>query len=78
MRAEKAINLPPTKIFATIAGSKGASAKGQGLTAARVDAFNTFDAPGLVNPKLYSAKAGPKGLDLNLPAKSVGVVQLEP
>lgn len=68
----------PAKISANVAGSKSGSAKGQVLTAARVDAVNTFDAPGVVVPKPYSAKAGAKGLDLDIPAKSVVVVQLQP
>ena len=47
------------------------------MTAPRVDSVNTFDAPNAVVPKPYSAKAGAKGLDLEIPAKSVVVVQLE-
>jgi len=43
-----------------------------------VDALNTFEAPAVVVPKPYSAKAGAKGLDLDIPAKSVVIVQLEP
>ncbi|MDR7114689.1 alpha-L-arabinofuranosidase C-terminal domain-containing protein [Caulobacter sp. BE254] len=72
-------NLDPARA-ATIdlAGFKAASASGQLLTASRVDAINTFDAPNTVAPKPYSAKASAKGLMLEVPAKSILVVQLAP
>jgi len=74
-------NLDPAKpatIVANLAGARIASAKGQVLTAGRIDAVNTFDAPGAVAPKPYEAKASAKGLTLDIPAKSILVVQLEP
>jgi alpha-N-arabinofuranosidase len=74
-------NLDPTKsatIAVNLVGAKTASAKGQVLTAPRVDAVNTFDAPNAVTPKPYAAKASAKGLTLDVPAKSILVVQLEP
>ncbi|MBW8891415.1 MAG: alpha-N-arabinofuranosidase [Burkholderiales bacterium] len=72
-------NLDPAK-GATIdlTGLKAASASGQLLTAPRVDAINTFDAPNTVAPKPYTAKASAKGLRLEIPAKSILVVQLAP
>lgn len=74
-------NLDPAKpvtIQAALAGAKASGAKGQVLTAPRVDAVNTFEAPEAVSPKAYAAKAGASGLDLKIPAKSILVVQLEP
>jgi alpha-N-arabinofuranosidase len=74
-------NLDPTRpasIIAEVAGAKAASARGQILTAPRVDALNSFAAPNAVTPKPYAAKAGGKGLSLDIPAKSIVVVQLEP
>jgi len=74
-------NLDPAKpvtIQAALAGAKASSAKGQVLTAPRVDSVNTFEAPEAVSPKAYAAKAGAGGLDLKIPAKSILVVQLEP
>lgn len=74
-------NLDPAKpvtIQAALAGAKAGSAKGQVLTAPRVDSVNTFEAPEAVSPKPYAAKAGAGGLDLKIPAKSILVVQLEP
>jgi alpha-N-arabinofuranosidase len=60
-------NLDPTK-SATIAvnlvwRSRRPAPSGQVLTAPRVDAVNTFDAPNAVTPKPYTAKASAKGLD---------------
>lgn len=52
------------------------SARGEVLTAPRVDSVNSFDAPRTVEPKPYSARATNGRLELRLPAKSVTVVQL--
>jgi alpha-N-arabinofuranosidase len=68
----------PASILASVAGTKAASAHGQVLTAPRVDAVNTFEAPGAVTPKPFTAKAGRDGLKLDIPAKSIVVVQLDP
>jgi len=68
----------PASILANLSGAKAANARGQILTAARVDAINTFEAPGAVAPKPFAAKAGRDGLRLDIPAKSIVVVQLEP
>lgn len=51
-------------------------AKGQVLTADKMDALNTFDKPNNVKPAKYSAKAKDGKLTLALPAKSVVVVEL--
>jgi len=74
-------NLDPTRsasVLTDLAGAKASSARGQVLTAPRLDAVNTFAAPNAVAPKPYAAKAGAKGLSLDIPAKSIVVVQLEP
>jgi alpha-N-arabinofuranosidase len=72
-------NLDPAKpATINLAGLKTASASGQLLTAPRVDAINTFDAPNTVAPRPYTAKASAKGLTLEIPAKSILVVQLAP
>jgi len=68
----------PATIVANLGGARIARARGQVLTAARVDAVNTFGAPDAVVPKPYEAKASAKGLTLDIPAKSILVVQLEP
>lgn len=68
----------PASILANLSGAKATSARGQILTAARVDAINSFEAPGAVAPKPFNAKAGRDGLMLDIPAKSIVVVQLEP
>ncbi|WP_075186460.1 alpha-N-arabinofuranosidase [Teredinibacter haidensis] len=53
------------------------TAKGQLLTSAAMDAHNTFDSPESVQPKEYKAKAKDGSLILDLPAKSVVVVELK-
>jgi alpha-L-arabinofuranosidase len=74
-------NLDPLRaatITPSLANGKAMSARGQVLTASRVDAFNTFAAPDTVAPKLYTAKGSARGLTLDIPPKSVVVVQLMP
>ena len=68
----------PVRIQADLAGAKASIATGQILTAPRVDSINTFDAPDTVTPKPYRVKAGPGGLTLEAPAKSIMVVRLDP
>jgi alpha-N-arabinofuranosidase len=68
----------PASILADLSGAKATNARGQVLTAPRVDAVNTFEAPAAVTPKPFTAKAGRDGLKLDIPAKSIVVVQLEP
>lgn len=71
-------NLNPNKASSlTIdTGTKIKGAKGQILTADKMDAHNTFDKPNTVKPEKYSAKAKDGKLVLDLPAKSVVVVEL--
>jgi alpha-N-arabinofuranosidase len=59
-------------------GGVGAhAASGSVLTAAAMDAHNTFAAPAAVTPAPFAATAGAGGLILHLPAKSVVVVAVE-
>lgn len=68
----------PAEITANVAGVTARSAVGEVLTAERVDAVNTFEAPRNVAPRPYSATATGGRLTLRLPPKSVTVVRLEP
>jgi alpha-N-arabinofuranosidase len=54
----------------------GRSARGEVLTAPKVDSVNSFDAPNAVVPKPIEAKGGGGKLVLTLPAKSVAVVAI--
>jgi alpha-N-arabinofuranosidase len=45
--------------------------------AAKIDSVNTFEAPGAVAPKPFSAKAAGKKLIVKLAPASVTVVELE-
>ncbi|AJP72508.1 alpha-N-arabinofuranosidase [Sphingomonas hengshuiensis] len=67
----------PAQVRASVAGVKLRSVSGQLLTAPRVDSVNSFAAPNAVAPKPYSAKASGDGITLEVPAKSVLVVQVE-
>ncbi|MFL6748688.1 MAG: alpha-N-arabinofuranosidase [Sphingomicrobium sp.] len=67
----------PATISASLPGLRVRSAKGSVLTAARVDAANTFDAPNSVSPKPMKAETRNGGLSVALPAKSVAVMALE-
>jgi alpha-N-arabinofuranosidase len=73
------VNLDPRqaiRIHATLGDRPVRSAHGEVLTAARVDSLNSFDAPHAVQPLQLDAIAGPGGPILELPAKSVSVVQV--
>jgi alpha-N-arabinofuranosidase len=52
-------------------------ARGETLTAPRVDSVNTFDAPGTVAPKAFLARASGNRLKLPLAPASITVVALE-
>jgi alpha-N-arabinofuranosidase len=67
----------PARIEASFAGVSARSARGQILTAPRIDSVNSFAAPEVVVPKPYAATMGAKGVVLDLPAKSIVVVQVE-
>ena len=51
---------------------------GQLLTAATMDAQNWFDAPDRVKPQPFKAEAKGGLLALNIPAKSVLVLEVQP
>jgi alpha-N-arabinofuranosidase len=67
------VNLDPTRPARVTTNLKSA-AQGRVLTAAAMDAHNTFDKPQTLVPAPYSAKPGASGLVLDLPPKSIVVV----
>jgi alpha-N-arabinofuranosidase len=69
------VNLDPQRP-ARVATNLKAAAQGRVLTAAAIDAHNTFDKPKAVMPAPYSVRPGPQGLTLELPAKSIVVVSV--
>jgi alpha-N-arabinofuranosidase len=60
-----------------VSGTKFKRARGETLTAPRVDSVNTFDAPGTVAPKPFQAQASGGQLKLSLAPASITVVSLE-
>jgi alpha-L-arabinofuranosidase len=67
----------PATIDAEITGAKVTTAKGLTLTAPKIDSVNTFETPGTVTPKPYTARASGKRLPLKLPPASITVVELQ-
>ena len=61
----------------SLAGINATLASGETLTAPKVDAVNTFDAPNNVVPKPVSAKAQDGKLPLKLEPKSVTVIAVD-
>ena len=75
-----AVNLDPTRpatLTLNIPGVRVRGATGKVLTAPRVNSINTFDAPNAVAPRAISGQAVGGGVSIELPAKSVAVLQLE-
>jgi alpha-N-arabinofuranosidase len=74
------VNLDPNKsaeIMTTVAGSTVRNITGEVLTAAVMNAMNTFDNPGAIKPERFSSyKIQDSHVILNIPAKSVAVVEL--
>jgi alpha-N-arabinofuranosidase len=73
-------NLDPTRpseLNVEIAGAKFSQARGETLTAPRVDSVNTFDAPKTVAPREFKARASSGALKLTLAPASITVVALE-
>jgi alpha-N-arabinofuranosidase len=66
-----------TEVTVNVGGAGAAKLNGQVLTAAKMDAHNTFDAPNAVKPAAYSAQAAGGKLTIALPAKSVLVGSVE-
>jgi len=76
-----AVNLDPerpVRIHASFTGTPVRVAHGQVLTAGQVDSINTFESPHVVQPVPIDGVAGGGGLSLELPAKSVSVLQVLP
>ncbi len=65
-------------IEAAVNGANVRSASGQTLTAPRVDSINTFDAPDAVVPRPLAATVNAGRIVVDLPAKSVSVIGLQP
>ncbi|WP_346839558.1 alpha-L-arabinofuranosidase C-terminal domain-containing protein [Microbulbifer sp. SAOS-129_SWC] len=73
------VNLDPREarqVAVDVQGAEVTRARGRLLTAAAMDARNTFDAPEAVEPAGYRASADIGQLTLDLPPKSVLVVSL--
>jgi alpha-N-arabinofuranosidase len=68
----------PVRIHASFTGTPMQAAHGQVLTASQVDSINTFESPHMVQPVPIDGVAAGGGLSLNLPAKSVSVMQILP
>ncbi|GGY60922.1 alpha-N-arabinofuranosidase [Pseudoduganella albidiflava] len=66
-----------TEVTVNVGAAAAAKFTGQVLTAAKMDAHNTFDAPNAVKPASYSAQAAGGKLTVQLPAKSVIVGAVE-
>jgi alpha-N-arabinofuranosidase len=74
------VNLDPNRaihVVAALAGSAASMVSGNMLTAAAMDARNTFDAPHAVEPRAFGqAQLRGGNLSVSLPAKSVVVLRL--
>jgi len=73
-------NLDPgqaTQVTLDVSAAKFKRARGETLTAPRVDSVNTFDAPTTVAPKPFQAQASGGQLKLSLAPASITVVSLE-
>ena len=64
-------------VSVALAGAVPQSASGSVLTAAAMDAHNSFASPKAVAPAPFTARAGHGKLPINLPPKSVAVVALD-
>jgi alpha-N-arabinofuranosidase len=67
----------PVRVDVSFAGLQVRSARGEVLTAPRVDSNNSFDAPTNVVPKPLVGKAVKGSAQIELPGKSVAVLQIE-
>ncbi|WP_297512417.1 alpha-L-arabinofuranosidase C-terminal domain-containing protein [uncultured Caulobacter sp.] len=75
------VNLDPNTsvpIDAALTGFSARAARGEVLTAPRVDAVNTFDKPDVVVPRPIKVAVQSGRVQLTLPPASVAVVGLEP
>jgi alpha-N-arabinofuranosidase len=67
----------PARVAVKFAGVTAKSAAGEVLTAAKVDAVNSFEAPNTVVPKPIRGTVAKGAVTLELPGKSVAVVEVE-
>jgi alpha-N-arabinofuranosidase len=67
----------PVRVSVDVAGARFTRARGETLTAPRVDSVNTFDAPRAVVPKPVTAQGKAGKLVLDLAPASITVVALE-
>jgi len=68
----------PVELATTIAGGQFGNVSGEVLTAAAMNAMNTFDSPAAVKPAPFSAfKVAGSDLTVTVPAKSVVVLELK-
>ncbi|HKV24739.1 MAG TPA: alpha-L-arabinofuranosidase C-terminal domain-containing protein [Candidatus Acidoferrum sp.] len=65
------------EIEISLTGSAAKSAKGETLSASKVDSVNTFDAPNAVVPRPISASVQGGRLELKLEPKSITVISVE-
>ena len=74
-------NLDPTRsatVSATLSGVRASAVSGQVLTAASINAINTFEAPQTVVPRPFDgASLAGQGLTVVLPARSVVVLDVQ-
>jgi alpha-N-arabinofuranosidase len=68
----------PATVRTSIEGMKASGVSGRVLTAAALNAHNTFDNPGAVRPAAFNgATLEGAGLKVDLPAKSVVVLEVK-
>jgi len=75
------VNVHPARaatVALQVAGAPAGAARGQVLSAAALDAHNTFARPRAVEPRPFSARAANGALTIALPARAVMVFALEP
>lgn len=67
----------PISLNMTIEGYEVSGAMGRVLTGDDIDSHNTFDSPATVAPAPYIAKTRGNAIRVNLPARSVSVLQIK-
>ncbi len=75
------VNIDPNRpmpVRVRLAGTQASAANGEQLTAAAINAVNTFDAPDTVAPRPVSAQIENGAIAIELPPKSVTMLAIEP
>jgi alpha-N-arabinofuranosidase len=75
------VNLDPAAgatVKVTLPQGRFGKAAGQVLTASNVNSVNTFEAPNTVTPRPIAGKVAGGVMTIDLPAKSVAMIGLEP